>query len=235
VEATVTESAQAQGARVLVVGGSGVLGAAIANELGQRGARLVLSGRDAGRLSDAAQVAGAVASLLVDIRDDQQVAQLVSRAVAELGGLDGVMIASGVVSFGPVLGATAAAVEDLMLSNVVGPLAVIRAALPHLGESKGWVCAVTGVVAERPVPGMAAYSASKAALSTALKALRAEVRSAGIAVIDVRPPHTETGLATRPIEGHAPSMPQGLDPAHVAAAIVTAALARTSEVPAASF
>ena len=41
-------------------------------------------------------------------------------------------------------------------------------------------------------------------------------------MIDVRPPHTETGLATRPLAGSAPKMPQGLDPAAVAERVVAA-------------
>jgi cyclic-di-GMP-binding biofilm dispersal mediator protein len=41
-------------------------------------------------------------------------------------------------------------------------------------------------------------------------------------VIDIQPPHTETGLATRPIAGTAPTMPDGLQPSTVAARVVTA-------------
>jgi cyclic-di-GMP-binding biofilm dispersal mediator protein len=43
-----------------------------------------------------------------------------------------------------------------------------------------------------------------------------------VQVLDIRPPHTETGLATRPLAGTAPRMPQGLDPAAVALRIVEA-------------
>jgi cyclic-di-GMP-binding biofilm dispersal mediator protein len=43
-----------------------------------------------------------------------------------------------------------------------------------------------------------------------------------VMVTDVRPPHTETGLATRPVAGEAPKMPVGLDPAAVAERIVRA-------------
>jgi short-subunit dehydrogenase len=223
------------GAKVLVVGGSGVLGGAIAEDLAQRGAKVVLSGRDSMRLAVAAQHVGAVAALMADIRDEQQVVALVAHAATALGGLDGVVIASGVVSFGLHANSSAAVAEELMLSNVVGPLSVIQAALPYLAASGGWVCAISGIVADRPVPGMAAYSASKAALSAGLKAIRAEVRSMGVAVIDARPPHTETGLATRPLEGVSPTMPAGVDPRHVASVIVDAAMSRTSEVPASSF
>ena len=112
--------------------------------------------------------------------------------------------------------------EELFLTNVVGPLAVLRRVLPLLQESRGFVVNLSAVVAERPLPGMVAYSASKAALSAAGAALRTELRRSGVSVLDVRPPHTETGLAGRPLAGTAPRLPQGLDPDVVARRIVTA-------------
>jgi cyclic-di-GMP-binding biofilm dispersal mediator protein len=51
----------------------------------------------------------------------------------------------------------------------------------------------------------------------------------------VRPPHTETGLATRPLAGTAPRLPEGLDPEVVAARVVAAIEAGEREVPAANF
>jgi cyclic-di-GMP-binding biofilm dispersal mediator protein len=72
------------------------------------------------------------------------------------------------------------------------------------------------------MPGMAAYSASKAALTAATTALRTELRRSRIEMYDVRPPHTETGLACRPLSGAAPRLPQGLAPTDVAARILDA-------------
>ena len=69
---------------------------------------------------------------------------------------------------------------------------------------------------------MAAYAASKAALTAADKALTRELRRCGVDVIDIRPPHTETGLAGRPLAGTAPPLPQGLDPDAVARQILDA-------------
>jgi cyclic-di-GMP-binding biofilm dispersal mediator protein len=112
--------------------------------------------------------------------------------------------------------------DDLFQTNVLGPLRATRAALPHLAERNGFVAAITGVVAAQPVGGMAAYSASKASWSAALTALSREVRRSGIEVIEVLPPHTETGLASRPLAGSAPKMPRGLDPEVVAARVVEA-------------
>jgi cyclic-di-GMP-binding biofilm dispersal mediator protein len=91
------------------------------------------------------------------------------------------------------------------------------------------------VVATQPVAGMAAYSASKAAAWAAMTAAGRELRRRRIDVIDARPPHTETGLATRPLAGVAPKMPEGLAPASVAARIVAAIVAGERDLPVEAF
>jgi len=94
--------------------------------------------------------------------------------------------------------------------------------VPALQLTQGFLVNVSGVVADTPMPGMAAYSASKAAAAAATEAIRREFRRKKVTVIDARPPHTETGLAIRPLAGEAPKMPVGLEPAAVAERIVTA-------------
>ncbi len=206
------------GARVAVVGASGALGSRVARELAGRGARLILVGRDADRLA-----ATGVDGVPVVVGDIAEAGEAIVRAAAdELGGLEGLVHAAGVVAFGSLLDTDDAVVEELFLTNVIGPLAVLRRVLPLLQESRGFVVNLSAVVAERPLPGMVAYSASKAALSAAGTALRTELRRSGVSVLDVRPPHTETGLADRPLSGAAPRLPQGLDPDDVARRIVDA-------------
>ena len=82
---------------------------------------------------------------------------------------------------------------------------------------------------------MSAYSASKAALSAFNVSARIEVTPPQIRVIDARPPHTETGLADRPIAGRRAHLPTGLAPEAVAARIVRAVLDDETELPSAAF
>jgi cyclic-di-GMP-binding biofilm dispersal mediator protein len=118
---------------------------------------------------------------------------------------------------------------------VLGPLFLLRRVLPLLEESRGFLLQVSAVVAERPMPRMAAYSASKAALSAVAAALRTELRRSRVEVYDVRPPHTETGLADRPLAGEAPRLPTGKDPADVARRIVDALAAGEQDLGASAF
>jgi cyclic-di-GMP-binding biofilm dispersal mediator protein len=204
------------GASVLIVGATGGLGSRIAGLLAGRGARLTLVGRSADRV-DALDVPGA--KLTLDLRFPSNVERAVASAVDAGGGLDVVVNAAGVVAFGPVADLSVDTVEELFLLNTFMPMVLARAALPHLRDG-GVIVNVSAVVAERAQPGMAAYSASKAALTSFDAAFAREARRIGVRVIDVRPPHTETGLADHPIAGRAPSLPDGLDPDTVARRIV---------------
>jgi short-subunit dehydrogenase len=206
------------GARIAVVGATGVLGSLLATELAGRGARLLVAGRDTDRLG----ALEAEARVVADLGDATAGDAVVAAAREHLGGLDGLVNAAGVVAFGSLVDTPDEVVEELFLANVVGPLFLLRRVLPLLEESQGFVVQLSAVVAEQPLPRMAAYSASKAALSAAATALRTELRRSRVSVYDVRPPHTETGLAARPLAGEAPRLAAGKDPAAVARRIVDA-------------
>ena len=124
--------------------------------------------------------------------------------------------------------------------NALGPMRLMRAAVQPLRQSAQagrdpFFLTVSAVVAEQPMAGMAAYSASKAALTAYDAAAAREWRREGIRVIDARPPHTETGLATRPIHGQAPRLPQGLTPQQVADRIVAALEGTDKDLPSSAF
>jgi cyclic-di-GMP-binding biofilm dispersal mediator protein len=209
------------GAVVALVGATGGMGTALRAELERRGATVVGFGRST--------------IPAVDVRDCGAGDVLVDHVLATQGRLDGVVIASGIVAFGHLADTDDVVVEELMLTNALGPMWLAKRALPALADTGGFVAAISGVVAESPQAGMAAYSASKAALAAGLAAIRREFRRRGVAVIDVRPPHTETGLAGRPLAGTAPELPAGLTPDQVASVIVQAIADGRDEVRAADF
>lgn len=225
------------GAAVLVTGASGGLGSAIASRLADAGARLAVSGRDVDRLDSAPQGAHRIAADLSRPGDPEA---LVEQAVQHLGRLDGLVHAAGVVAFGAAQDADDDLLDELFLVDTLGPIRLVRSALPHLRRAAedrpgAFAVLISAVVAEQPVPGMAAYSAAKSALSAFGIALGKEVRRQGVRVIDVRPPHTETGLASRPIAGTPARLPEGLSPEVVADRIVSAIVDGERELAAADF
>ncbi|MGB9358970.1 MAG: SDR family oxidoreductase [Acidimicrobiia bacterium] len=222
------------GARTLVLGGSGDLGTLIAQRLLDRGGKVMLAARNRSRLHKAATaLEPPVPSVEFDLQEPRHVEHVIGTAIAGLGGLDGVVNAAGVVAFGPLADLSDSALDELVATDLVGPLRVIRAAIPHV--EGGFVVNISGVVAERPTAGMAAYSAVKAGLSAATVALGRELRRQRITVLDARPPHTETGLVQRSIAGVAPTMPPGLDPGLVAGVIVDGIERGARELPPEAF
>jgi cyclic-di-GMP-binding biofilm dispersal mediator protein len=223
------------GPSVIVVGASGGLGRPIAALLAGAGARLTLVGRDAARLRDIGGHAVAI-----DVRLAASGARIVEEAVSAYGGVDGVVYAAGAVAFGSVEDLPDDVMIDLFTLNTLAPIRLLRAALPELRRSASegrqpFVAHISAVVAEQPQPGMAAYSASKAALMAFDAAAARELRREGIRLIDIRPPHTETGLADRPLAGTAPRLPQGLEPDAVARLIVEAIAAGEKDMPSSAF
>lgn len=115
------------------------------------------------------------------------------------------------------------------------PVSELNNAALTVLEPAGFVLNISAIVADQPVAGMSAYSASKAAISAFLTSVRIEARRSQIRVIDVRPPRTETGLATRAIAGNAPNLPTGLTPDQVADRIVAAIVNDETDVPPSAF
>jgi cyclic-di-GMP-binding biofilm dispersal mediator protein len=220
------------GKAFLVVGATGALGSRIARQLPNLGADVTISGRSDDAL-DALGIAGAHA-VAADLREPDAARSVVAAAVERHGRLDGLVIAAGVVAFGPLADIDDDTVDDLLLVDFLAPLRLIRAALPVL-QPGGVILGISAVVAEKPLPNMAVYSAAKAASAALFTAVRTEARRRKVRVVDVRPPHTETGLAGRAIAGAAPKLPTGLDPDAVAARIVEALLGSETDVPSAAF
>lgn len=201
---------------IIVAGAGGGLGTPIARHLAAAGARLVLAGRSIERLGAVGIDAPMVAS---DLRLPGAASALIETALEAHGRLDGVVNATGVVAFGPATETEVDTVEELFLVNTFLPVFLFSAAIPAM-TGGGVLVNISGVVAGRPQMGMAAYSASKAAISAWCEAVRREVRRAGITFLDAQPGHTETELSLHPVAGTAPKFPPGANPDAVAERIV---------------
>lgn len=207
---------------VVVVGATGGLGSAVALELRSRGAVVLGAGRDG-------------PDIVADLRDSHAGDAVVRGALGTQGRLDGVVNAAGIVAFGDLTSTDPAVMEELFLTNALGPLWLARAVLSALAESKGFFATISGVAAERSLADLVPYCASKAAISHAIPGLRREAGRLGVHIADFRPPHTETGLADRAIAGVAPSFGKGLDPAAVARRMVDAIVADEPELASTDF
>lgn len=209
----------------LVAGGTGGIGQMIAAELSSRGCTVVTCSRTPNH--DPMHIAA-------DLRSPEAAQSLIKTVLEMHGSLDIVVNAIGVVAFGDITSTSVDTVEELFLTNTFSHIFLSQAALPRLPKGSVMV-GISGVIAEHNLPGMTAYGASKAAVRSFNEALSREARRIGIRVIDARPPHTETGLATRAIAGIAPKFPQGLNPVSVAQRIVLAIASGEDDLPSTAF
>jgi NAD(P)-dependent dehydrogenase (short-subunit alcohol dehydrogenase family) len=185
-----------------------VIGGKLAEALSENGARLFLAGRDPGALASIGERLQSE-TVVLDYSEPESVAGAVEAAIAGLGGLDVVVVATGAVAFGEARDLDPEVLTRLIEANATGPMHLISESLKRL-EPGGSIVAITAVVAEFPTAGMAAYSASKASLAAFLSALRREVRRQ-FTVLEVSPGHMETGFAGRALAGEPPAMPEPED------------------------
>jgi cyclic-di-GMP-binding biofilm dispersal mediator protein len=223
--------------KILVVGASGALGSELTKQLRALGAEVMGT---ASTNNSAAQIpAVAEVRLLLDLTEAESITTLTEYLVAS-SPLDGIINASGVVAFGPASELSAETISKLTKINAAGPMQLLAQLHPALktsaeAGSEPFVVNITGVVAESPMPGLAAYCGSKTAIHGFLQGLTREWRRDGIRVISACPGHTETGLATRAIQGEAPKFPAGLSTEHVAKRIVDAIVNDEKDLPSTAF
>lgn len=204
------------GKNILVLGGSGVLGAELVRQLSAQGAKVMATARNA---ETAAKIpAEATLKLVVDLEIPESIKTLTDYLLDANTPINGIINAAGVVGFAKATETSPADSAKLMQINNLGPAAIISALHPLLvldKETESFVAAFTGVVSEKVFPGMSSYTVSKTAHASYLATITQEFRRDKILVTDAKPGHTETGLASRAIFGTAPAFPEGMSASHV--------------------
>ncbi|WP_296749217.1 SDR family oxidoreductase [Thiobacillus sp.] len=207
--------------RVFITGASSGLGAALARHYGALGAQLGLAGRRLAGLQDTA--AGLDARLYqADVRDAAAMRNAAAAFLNDIGVPDIVIAAAG-ISIGTLTeeAADAPVFRAVMDANVLGLVHTFQPFIAAMQSNGGALCAISSVAGVRGLPGGGAYSASKAAATVYLEALRLELKARGIAVVTVAPGYIDTPM-TR-VNPYA--MPFKMD-ARTAAAKVARCIAR---------
>jgi hypothetical protein len=180
--------------KVFITGAGSGLGAALARHYGAQGAQLGLLGRRLEGLQHAA--AGLDARLYqADVRDAASVQTAAAAFLAAVGSPDVVIAAAG-ISVGTLTeeAADTSVFRAVMDTNVLG---LVHSFQPFIGAMQthgGVLCGISSVAGVRGLPGGGAYSASKAAATTYLEALRLELKARGIAVVTVAPGYIDTPM-----------------------------------------
>jgi NAD(P)-dependent dehydrogenase (short-subunit alcohol dehydrogenase family) len=176
------EQRDLSGRRVLITGAARGIGAALAERLNERGARVALAGLEPEALATVAARCADAPWSACDVTDRDQVEAAVATAVEGLGGLDVVVANAGVAAQLPIVGGNPAVMERTIAVNVMGVYNTLREAGPHISHPGGYALVVSSAAAALHLPLLGAYCASKAAVEALGDSLRAELRPSGARV-----------------------------------------------------
>ena len=179
--------------RVVITGGSGGIGAALARACAREGAVVGVGYEKRGEAAEAlaaslaAEQGRAAEALCLDVRDPDSVGAAVARFVERHGGIDGWVNGAAISRPGLLVSAEVDALSEQLLVNLLGPLLCARAVLPQMMRQRGGVLLnISSVAAVRPTRGQAGYAASKGGLEALTRALAVEYARKGVRVMCLR-------------------------------------------------
>jgi short-subunit dehydrogenase len=198
---------------IVITGASGGIGAAIASELGRRGAGLVLASRTAVALERvASHISSPTHVVTADVTQRVDVERIRDEAIAAFGHVDVWINNAGRGILRPVLELTDADVDEMIAVNVKSALYGMQAIAPHfLERGRGHIINISSFLGRVPVASArSAYSAAKAALNTLTANLRVDLQRThpGIHVSVVMPGLVATDFA-RHARGSTGPIPPG--------------------------
>ncbi len=182
------------GARVLVTGGSGGIGSALARAYAAAGAKVVVSARTAGKLADLANEIGG-AFHVADLADPTVVEYLVEEVEAAHGPVDVLASNAGIETVDPVATIDPETVRAAVRINLEAPMVLTRKVLPGMLErGRGHLVFTSSLAGTVGFPGMGPYCATKAGLNNFVSVLRIELKDTPIRTTLVAPGPVDTRM-----------------------------------------
>ena len=183
---------------VWITGASSGIGEALAYELAEKGAKLILSARREDELERVkAQCKNGDSHLIVpmDLMHSQNFPELVEETLKQTGKVDLLVNNAGLSQRGAVKDSSIQVHRTIMEVNYFGTVALTQALLPHLlVNGSGGVITVSSLVGKFTTPLRSAYSASKHAITAYMDSLRAELHEPGIQFTTIYPGFIKTNL-----------------------------------------
>jgi short-subunit dehydrogenase len=189
-------------ARIVLTGASGGIGRAVAAELAQAGAALLLVGRSAATLQAQARTLGAHAAWHeCDLADSAALPALATAAAQWRANV--LVHGAGVPAFGRLESIDAAQIERVLTMNLLTPILLTRALLPHLRrQTEAQVICIGSALGRLGLPGFSVYGASKFGLRGFAEALRRELAGSSVRVQYFGPRSTRTAFNDAAVEAY---------------------------------
>ena len=186
---------QLKNAVALITGGSAGIGRSIAEALAASGARVAITGRDRGRLQEAAASLG-VFPIQADVSMEGDVLRTYREVIAQFGDLDILVNNAGIGTFKSLVDLDRTSFDAIFATNVTGPMMMGREAAKHfMQRNRGNIVNIASTASLRGAANGTAYYASKFALRGMTECWRAELRKHNIRVMLVNPSEVLTSFA----------------------------------------
>ncbi len=184
-----------QNAVALITGGSAGIGRSVAQALAAAGARVAITGRDKGRLDEAARALGLFA-VQADVSKEADVERTYREVLAKFGDLDILVNNAGIGVFKSLVDLDRAGFDATFATNVTGAMLMAREAARHfIKRKRGNIVNICSTAGLRGAANGTAYYASKFALRGMTECWRAELRKHNIRVMLVNPSEVLTNFA----------------------------------------
>ena len=188
--------------KVVVVGASSGMGEAMARQLAQAGADVAIVARRQSELERlASERPGKLRPYVHDVSNVDEVPALFERIEKDLGGIDGLIYAAGVM---PKIDESEYAFEKdraMVTVNLLGAMAWMNQAAARFEAARaGTILGISSIAGERGRRGNPAYCTTKAALTTYLESLRNRCSRYGVNVVTIKPGFVDTAM-TRGMKG----------------------------------
>jgi len=193
---------------VVVIGGNSGIGLASAKAFAAEGAHVVISGRNAATLRDAAgEIGHAAVAVQSDIADLKQIGSLMDDVQRRHGRIDVLFVNAGIGAFLPIEKVTERDWEEILGVNLKGVFFTVQKALPMM-KAGGSIVITSSIGGRMGIPTNSVYAASKAGVRALGRNFAAELVGRGIRVNVVSPGCVET-----PIINRTPGLPPEAIPA----------------------
>lgn len=185
-----------QGKVAIVTGGSSGIGKAAALALADRGANVVITGRDPSKLDDVARASGSIEPVQADSADPTSAGRAVEAALGRWGRLDFLLNNAGAGKPLPIDAYDADTLLDMCAVNIVAPSLLLTAARPALRATGGAVLNIGTAVSRNAAPTLAHYAATKMALEHLTRSWAVELAGDRIRVNAIAPGPVKSGALT---------------------------------------